>query len=105
MSKTPLPFTSLNAVTAVTTGVVKDLEGAFQTHTLIVKQVGGVSPSWAVELLGSHDGINWAGGLGVDSTTGSTGYATQNTHLYRYVRADLIAVSGGPTITATIASA
>jgi hypothetical protein len=107
MSKTPLPFTTLNAVTAVTTGVVKDLEGAFQTHTLIV-HVTGSPTSWAVEFLGSHDGINWAGGGPyLDQTIGATGYQTTNFHLYRYVRADLISFGGGssPTLTATIASA
>lgn len=105
MAHNPLPFTTLDAVTANTNGVAKDLEGTFRTHSLFVF-VTGDPTHYTVGLQGSHDGIHWTGGPGINDG-GSTAYVTTDDHLYRYVRANLSNLSGGssPTVTATIASA
>lgn len=95
-----LPFTSLDAATEVGPGAVKDLEGSFRHHTMIVN-VTGAPTQVSVNLVGSHDGEHWASlghvGGGILSAEG----------LVRYVRADVTILTGGtaPTVFASIASA
>lgn len=101
---THLPFTSLDAATATGPGAAKDLEGVFSTHTICVTTTGSPS-SMNVVIERSHDGVNWFSTGSPNISAGPT-MATVDTHLVRYVRANLTSLSGGsaPTVTATIAS-
>lgn len=106
-----LPFTSLNAATAVGPGESLDLEGSFGYHTMIVTATSGAG-SWNVTLEGSHDDVNWVALSGtqypnavtVPPSSGFQGGLNVGA-LVRYVRANLTSLGGTtPTITATIAS-
>ena len=70
--------------------------------TMIVSVTGSPS-SFSVSLEGSHDQTVWAT-LATVTTPGAT---TVDTHLIRYARANLTALSGGssPAVSATIAAA
>lgn len=99
-----LPFTSLNAATAVGAGSSRDLEGSFTNHTMVVTATGNPTQV-TVALEGSLDGSNWlAIGGGVNCVPP---LAIGNSRTVRYVRANLTALVGGtsPTVTAIIASA
>lgn len=103
-----LPFKSLDAATwglgdGDVLGEVRDLEDLYRVHTLAVVLTGNPT-TVSVSLDGSHDGINWIGLTGTNSTGNSL--ATTDAHLVRYVRTRLNQVLGGtsPTVTATIAS-
>jgi len=99
-----LPLTSLNAATATGPGAVKDLEGSFDFHTIFVHSTGGAS--WSVTLEGSHDGVNWDAMATVTYSGNIDTMTPVSGLLVRYVRANLISLTGGtsPTITASIAS-
>lgn len=105
MAQQPLPFKSLDAATAAGAGASKDLEGVFSKHTIVMASTGNPT-TVSVTLEGSHDGVNWFD-AGAPTITLSVTKATVDTHLLRYVRANLITLSGGssPTVTVTIASA
>lgn len=109
-----LPFASLSAVSAVGAGSSADLNGVSDEFTMYVTSTG--SPTYLVHLEGSHDGVNWftvatSSSANPVSTVVSGGQQAGSSpvasymHLARYVRANLISLSGGssPTITATIA--
>jgi hypothetical protein len=96
-----LPFTSLDAATAVGPGESLDLEGSFDQHTMVVTADTGAG-HWLVYLEGSHDDINW---VPLSNTQYPGVYTAPSGHLVRYVRANLTSLGGTtPTITASIAS-
>lgn len=101
-----LPRKALDAATAVGPGEPIDLEGVFGTYSLVVSTIG--SPTSArVDLQGSFDGIDWFA-TGVSVTTTTTGHGSvADSHLWRFLRANLITLTGGsaPTVTALVASA
>lgn len=114
-----LPYVALNAATADGASTVVDLNGVSNEFSLIVVATGTPTGGY-VSLQGSHDGVNWAS-IGVSSNLSSTPYAASSEltngqisgstpgatykPFVRYVRANLIGLSGGtsPTVTATIA--
>lgn len=83
----PLPFTSLNAATASSTGTSKDLEALFANHFMITK-VTGTPTSYSVTLEGSHDGTLWValGSVNGDMVN-ETKYLAVTDKPVRYVRA------------------
>ena len=103
-----LPFTSLDGVTTAGPGVSRDLEGAMLRHTLVASITGAESDSAGVVLQGSHDGEAWFTLTTVSPSLPNQGtlVATADTHLVRYVRANIQAgsVNGTPSVTATIVS-
>ena len=103
-----LPFTSLDAAAATGAGASRDLEALSGHHTMVVSSTGSPS-SVSVILEGSHDGSVWvqlgtAVGAGPSVRTVPGDGVLE--HLVRFVRANLVTLSGGssPTVTATIAS-
>lgn len=107
-----LPFTSLSSATSPVAGAVKDLETVSREHTMYVRVTGAPS-DLQVDLEGSHDSVTWFSLGTVNEGVISGGQARVNTpfdqtryDLVRYVRANLITLSGGssPAVTATIAS-
>jgi len=102
-SALPLPFTALNAVTATGAGASRDLEKAFATFDVLLFTTG--SPTTVTVVLeGSHDGTNWYQ-IGNPAITLSTPHQLITGYVFRYVRANLITLTGGssPTVTATVA--
>lgn len=110
-----LPYVSLNAATAVGPGAARDLEAISNEHSMLVHVTSSLgAPSYQLNLEGSHDGTNWISMVNIQSTGGGstpidtmTSTSTSAGSAWvRYVRANLIQLSGGssPTITATIAS-
>jgi len=99
----PLPFTILNAVTATGLGASKDLEGVGSTFDILLFTTG--SPTTVtVSLEGSHDGTNWYAITNPVATL-SVPHVSITGFLFRFVRANLITLTGGssPTVTATVA--
>lgn len=98
-----LPFTSLDAATAVGPGESRDLEDVRRHFTVVYFATGGPT-SASVVLEGSHDGTNWVqvAGMAAGPTPSAT---TIYTNWFRHIRANLTALNGGtsPTVTATIA--
>ncbi|MEV0823838.1 hypothetical protein [Nonomuraea rubra] len=94
-----LPFVSLDAVRGGY-GIIRDLEGAYKTHTIQVS-VSGPTASFQVMLQGSLDGVTW---VNLDSTM-ATGLRTVSTHYVRYVRAWANLQPEGTAVTVAIASA
>lgn len=113
-----LPFRSLDLATATGPGSVWDLEGVGNRFTAQVLVTG--SPTFALKVEGSLDGTNWdqiepatitgAGfvtwGDNPYTPVGNSGSPTW-AHNVRYVRANLVSLTGGtsPTITVWIAAA
>lgn len=105
-----LPFVSLDAATATGPGASNDLEGVYDHHTLVVAATGGCT--WSVALEGSHDGSTWVSlrNFGTFSAAAMAGTVPDPDaipgNLVRYVRANLVTLSGGtnPTVTVTIAT-
>lgn len=99
-----VPFTSLDAATVTGPGTAHDLGELADHHSLLWWSEGG--PSSRVDLEGSHDGEHWfslavgSGGFALAPASSTPGV------LVRYVRANLVTLTGGssPTVTATIAS-
>ena len=120
MPKSRLPFTSLNSATDTGAGTSVDLEGVANEFTMNVVVTGSPS-SLTVRLQGSHDGTNWFTILDSDNS-GSKVYGTEYANKHetldnsltarplkphaRYVRANLVTLTGGtsPTVTATVAT-
>jgi hypothetical protein len=101
---TSIPFASLDAATSPVAGATKDLDGSLSKHTIAVHSTGSPA-SFTVDFEGSHDNVTWFA-TGAASIT-SNAIVTVDNHLFRYMRANLTALTGGssPTVTATIASA
>jgi hypothetical protein len=99
------PTTSLNAATATGAGPVVDLGVVRSSHTLQTT-VTGAPTGVSVNLEGSLAvGGPWAVLANSTSTTGDV--QTASGKAVRYVRANLVTLTGGtaPTVTALIASA
>lgn len=99
------PTTSLNAATATGPGTVVDLGVVRSSHTMQTT-VTGAPASVSVNLEGSLAAAGpWAVLANSTSTTGDVQTATGKA--VRYVRANLVTLTGGtsPTVTALIASA
>jgi len=103
-NQSPLPFTSLNAATSTGAGTSKDLESVASTYGVIVTATGGPS-TVTCSLEGSHDNVNWYTVPSPTITAAGTFTLFQNL-LFRYVRVNLVTLSGGssPTVTATVAA-
>lgn len=101
-----LPFNSLDAATATGAGTSKDLEESKSDHFMIVSLTGGPS-TISVDLEGSHDGSMWVVLANASTGAGATRTASVVGKPVRYVRANLVELSGGtsPTASVTIASA
>lgn len=99
------PSTSLNAVTATGAGTVVDLGVVRSVHTMQTTVTGAPS-AVTVNLEGSLSaGGPWAVLVASTSTAGDV--QTVSGKAVRYVRANLVTLTGGtsPTVTALIASA
>lgn len=99
------PAASLSAASATGPGEVIDLGGSMSLHTMVRTAAGGPT-DMNVDMEGSHDGASW---FTLASLTNSTAapQAVTSERVVRYVRANLLSLTGGasPTVTATIASA
>ena len=97
-----LPVLSLDAVTVLGRGAIKDLEGSFSKHSLAVIVTGSPS-AVTVELEASNDGVRF---FNIGEVTGGSGVVTVDEHLWRYVTANVDTLTGGtsPTVTAWVAS-
>jgi len=99
-----LPFVSLDAATVAGTGASRDLEGVGSIFGVLVFATG--SPSTVtVQLEGSHDDVNWFA-VGSPTITTAPSYTNFTDLAFRYVRANLVTLSGGsaPTVTVSIAT-
>jgi hypothetical protein len=95
-----LPFQSLDAATETGPGATLDLGTVAQIATI---QVHGPGVTGECLLEGSLDDVNFISLASVDITVNGDQLATANTHLVRYIRANLTSVSGG-SVTATVAA-
>ena len=98
------PNTSLAAATATGPGVVTDL-GVVRTAHALDTTITGSPSAVTVNLEGSLDGTAWV--VLATSTATAGDVQTVSGKGVRYVRANLVALTGGtaPTVTALIASA
>ncbi len=97
------PAVSLDGATSAGPGETVDLGRNYAKHTAIVTATSSPT-NVEVGLEFSHDGTNWAR---FNSANGSSfPFAVHTERVARYVRANLLTLSGGssPTVTATIAS-
>jgi hypothetical protein len=95
--------TLLNAVSANTTGPVLGLGTAvpYGNLTATVTTTGTVS-AFSVQVLGSNDGVNWAGiGSAITATTAGTSIGSGV--LFQYFQATLSGYSGTGTVTCLLA--
>lgn len=100
-----LPFKSLDAASGTTSGEIWDLQESLAHHTMIVR-VSGQPDQVRVDLEGGHqpDEIR---GLGTYMYGDTSGGVIHVDRVVRYVRASVVELVGGTSvsITATIASA
>lgn len=103
-----LPAVSLNAATAAGVGTAKDLEAVLGNHQLIATLVTSGATNADVDVEISHDGVRWVrlGGISFSASSAETRTTGPLSGLARFVRANLVSLSGGasPTVTATVAS-
>lgn len=96
-------ITSLSDESAPVTGVELWLARVSAHHTMVVAVAGSLS-GCTVALQGSHDGLTWTDIGTVNSPAGGIVTTQSDAHLMARVRAELRAISGTGTVTATIAS-
>lgn len=103
-----LPFTSMSAVSAVSSGTGTDGGACRLNHCMAVTTSAGVSAG-VVQLQGSLDGTNWYNFPATSSVTTNTAtttfLVTPPACPARYVRAAITTIITGGTITAVVGSA
>ena len=104
-----VPLVSLTAVSAIGAGAVMDNQGVRNNHSLVVVTSGTVNGG-TVQLQGSQDGVNYvnllASAIAPLSATATVWASTAQLTPVRFLRANVITtITGGGTITATVASA
>lgn len=100
-AKSVLPFTSVSAATSTGPGSSLDLDGTASEVTMYVALTGAPSSS-TVSIQISLDDAHWSS---IGSVSGGGFVTPSNSHLFRYVRANVTDLTGGtsPTVTAVLA--
>lgn len=97
-------YTCLNAATSTGAGTVYSLTPAVHSYTMSVATSGTVTAA-TVNLEGSLDNVHWYP-LGVAASTDANWSSGEMIHVafkpVNYIRANLVSISGGGSITATV---